>query len=414
KFDDPETFKIFEQRRLCGIFQFEGNALRSITEQMVTVESITEIDAVTALARPGPFAGGVTGQYIARRKGERYNPIHPLVERHMSETYGLPVYQEQTLAIVREIGKFDWKETSMIRKAMSKRMGVEFFNTYWEKFRIGAESQGIPEGEARKTWELINAMGSWQMNKAHTFSYAVISYWTAYLKAHFPLEFAAANLRNAKDEESAIELLKEMVKEGIQYVSFDLEKSEINWSVKEGKLYGGFLNLHGIGESKAEKLIQARNNGSLTSKQIETIKNAGNAFDNIFPFHSTYEAYYTDPKSVGVASPVWDIEAIQNVPHGHERVLIGEVIYKNLRDANEEVNIKKRGGKVETGPLAYIDFRIRDDSGTIGGRIGRYDFEKIGRSFSEQVPIGAHIMIRAQFYNGIRYAFVKKWKRIDQ
>src|SRR4030095_2141552 len=99
---------------------------------------------------------------------------------------------------------------------MSKRMGKEYFDTYWEKFKTGAMEQGISEEAARKTWEMINAMGSWQMNKANTRSYAVISYWCAYLKAHHPLEFAAANLRSMKDEDSAVQLLREIVKEGIE------------------------------------------------------------------------------------------------------------------------------------------------------------------------------------------------------
>jgi DNA polymerase III alpha subunit len=411
-FDDLKTFDVFNQQRLCGIFQFEGNALRAISRD-IDFKTVVEIDAVTALARPGPFGGGVTEKYVRRKNGEPYTPIHPLVEEHMKETYGLPVYQEQTLAIVREIGKFDWKETSTIRKAMSKRMGKEFFDTYWEKFKAGAASQGIGEKEARATWETINAMGAWQMNKAHTFSYAVISYWTAYLKAHHPLEFAAANLRNAKDEDSAVELLREMVREGIEYVAFDLDKSRLNWSAQDGVLYGGFTALKGIGESKAAKLIAARDSGKLTDKQREEIAKAENLFADIFPFHTKYAHLYNDPKNNGIASKLDVIVELENIPHNEERVFLGELVYKNARNANEEVNVKKRGGKMETGPLEFLDVRLRDDTGTIGGRIGRWDFEKFGREMSESVPVGAHLMIRAKFFNGIRYAFIKKWRRLD-
>lgn len=411
-FDDAATYDIFNKQRLCGIFQFEGNALRAISRD-INFRSIIEIDAVTALARPGPFGGGVTEKYVKRKNGEAYTPIHPLVEAHMQETFGLPVYQEQTLAIVREIGKFDWKETSTIRKAMSKRMGKEFFDTYWEKFKAGAESQGIGEKEARATWETINAMGAWQMNKAHTFSYAVISYWTAYLKAHHPLEFAAANLRNAKDEDSAVELLREMVREGIEYVPFDIELSEKNWSVKNGKLYGGFMALKGIGDSKASKMIEARKAGKITDKMRDEIAKASNIFADIFPFQNKYGHMYKDPAANGIAGDLQLIVDLENVPHREQRVFLGELVYKNARNANEEVNVKKRGGKMETGPLEFIDVRLRDDTGTIGGRIGRFDFERIGRELLESVPVGAHLMIRAEFYNGIRYAFIKKWKRID-
>lgn len=410
EFNDKKTFDVFNNQRLCAIFQFEGVALRAISRQ-IDFKTLTEIDAVTALARPGPFGGGVTKMYIERKNGERYQPIHPLVEAHMSETFGLPVYQEQTLAIVREIGKFDWKETSTIRKAMSKRMGKEFFDSYWEKFKAGAGSQGIEERQARDTWEMINAMGAWQMNKAHTYSYAVISYWTAYLKAHHPLEFAAANLRNSKDEDSAIDLLREMVAEGIEYLPFDLTLSEVNWSVKDGMLVGGFLALKGVGESKAAKLVEARNAKRLTPKQIKEVNEATNIFDNIFPINTKYANMYADPDANGIAGKVLHIADIQEgIPHGEERVFIGELILKNAKNANEEVQLKKRGGRLEKGQLEYVDVRLRDDTGQIGGRIGRFDYVRIGKDLLENVPVGAHLLIRAKFWNGIRYSFITKYK----
>lgn len=421
-FNDKETYDVFNNQRLCGIFQFEGNALRAISGD-IDFRSIIEIDAVTALARPGPFGGGVTEEYVKRKQGKPYEAVHPLVERHMEETFGLPVYQEQTLAIVREIGKFDWKETSTIRKAMSKRMGKEFFDTYWEKFKAGAASQGIDEEKARATWEMINSMGAWQMNKAHTYSYAVISYWTAYLKAHHPLEFAAANLRSAKSEDSAIELLREMVREGVEYVPFDIELSEENWCVKNGKLYGGFMALKGIGESGAAKYVAARDAGKLTSKDREKIASCENIFDNIFPFSTKYSSIYENPARHGIScDKMWsigDINSISNIKHGDELVFMGEVIYKNSRDANEEINVKKRGGEVLKGQTQFADMRLRDDTGTIGARIGRFDWFQMkngsagGKEFIESVPVGAHLLVRAKFFNDIRFAFISKWKVLE-
>lgn len=411
-FNDPATYDVFNAGRMCGIFQFEGNALRAISRD-VEFKSLTEIDAVTALARPGPFGGGVTEEWVKRKNGKPYEPIHPLVESHMAETYGLPVYQEQTLAIVREIGKFDWKETSTIRKAMSKRMGKEFFDTYWEKFKSGAMSQGISEEAARDTWNTINSMGAWQMNKAHTYSYAVISYWTAYLKAHHAMEFAAANLRNAKDEDSALELLREMVNEGLSYVPFDLERSEANWCAKDGVLVGGFMNLKGVGEAKAAKLIEARNAGKLTPKQRADIEKAPNFFADIFPFRTNYGAYYDNPGSVGINGEVLKISQIDGSQRG-SHVFLGELIYKNARNANEEVNVKKRGGKKEDGPLDFVDIRLRDDTGMIGARVGRWDFEAIGRELLERVPEGAHLLVRAKFVKGIRFGFITKWRWLNK
>lgn len=411
-FDDQKTYDVFNQGRLCGIFQFEGNALRAISRD-VHFESLTEIDAVTALARPGPFGGGVTEEYVKRKNGKPYTSIHPLVEAHMSETYGLPVYQEQTLAIVREIGKFDWKETSTIRKAMSKRMGKEFFDSYWEKFKTGAMSQGISEQAARATWETINSMGAWQMNKAHTYSYAVISYLTAYLKAHYPLEFAAANLRNAKDPDSAVELLREMVKEGLEYTPFDIERSVANWSAIDGRLVGGFLNLKGIGASKAAKLIAARDSGKLTDKQRDSVLKAKNVFNDIFPFASNYGRYYSNPGAMGILGEVNKVEDFDGKQRG-SYVFLGELVYKNARNANEEVNVKKRGGKKETGPLDFVDVRLRDDTGTIGARIGRFDFDSFGRELLETVPEGAHLLVRARFVKEIRFGFITNYRWLNK
>jgi DNA polymerase III alpha subunit len=421
-FDDPKTYDIFNSGKLCGVFQYGGDAMKSVSKQISVnhtvknFKNINDIDAVTALARPGPLSGGVTIKYMNRKNGEPYKHIHKLVAKYMKDTFGLPIYQEQTLAIVREIGKFDWEAVAIVRKGISKSVGLEFFKKFLKPFIKGAASHGIPKSAAIETWELINAMGSWQMNKAHTFSYAVISYWCAYLKANHLLEFAAANLRNAKDEDSAIDLLRELAREGVEYIPLDIKKSLANWSVQGGKLYGGFISLKGIGEAKAKKLIEARNSPvGLSAEVIEKIKKAENPFNEIFPFHNRYANIYKSPAEHGVASKkIIDIADIEDgIAHGHERVFLGEMIYKSPRNANEEADIKKRDGKIATGPTDYLNIRLRDDSDVIGGRIGRYDYKKIGVSLLEDVPVGAHLLIRAKFYNGIRYAFVKKWRRVD-
>ena len=411
KFDDPKVYDIFNSGRLSCIFQFEGQALRSLSKN-IKFESMVEIDAITALARPGPFGAGIVQEYLERKAGKKYESIHPLVEEKMAETCGLPLYQEQTLAIVKNIGKFGWDETSFVRKAISKRMGKEFFNKFLPKFIEGAASQDIDEAAALKVWELINSMGAWQMNKAHTYSYAVISYWTAYLKAYHPIEFAAANMRSAKDEDSAVELLREMVKEGLQYKPFDLQLSEADWSVKDGVLIGGFLALKGFGEVKAKKFVQLRNEGKLSKKQLEEIAKAPNKFLDIFPFRTKYGAMYDAPEAHNLIGKLRKIEELDGSQTGSE-IFIGEIVYKNSRNANEEVNVKKRNGKLATGPLEFLDLRLRDDTSTIGVRIDRYDFEAIGREILEKVPVGAHLLVRARFVKDIRFGFIQKWKRID-
>ncbi|MCK5604467.1 DNA polymerase III subunit alpha [Candidatus Pacearchaeota archaeon] len=403
--DDPKVFDVFNSGNLCGIFQFEGRALRNVSRD-VEFKSIDDINIVTALARPGPLGSGIDKKFIMRKNGAPYDVMLPALE----ETYGLPIYQEQTMAIVRQIGNFSWAETIEIRKAIAKSKGKEAIDKYLDRFIKGAAENGINEKKTRKIWSMINEMGAYQMNKAHTFSYAVISYWTAYFKAYYPLEFAAANLRNSKDDDSAIMLLREMKREGIEYVPFDLEKSETNWCVKDGMLYGGFTALKGVGEIKAAKFIENRDN--LTPKQIAFLENAPNPFSNIFPFHTVYQHLYDDPDGHGIADDLCDIKTINkagDVPHHEERVFLAELTYKKTKNENDAARVKKRGGQKWSAPLDYIDVRLRDDTDEIGGRVGRFDFKRLGN-----LPdTGAHLLVRAKFFNDIPWAFITKWKRID-
>lgn len=415
--DDKEVLDMFGSGRLCGLFQFDGNAMRSLAK-LVEFKSIVEVDNVTALARPGPYGAGIVYPYVDRKKGLKYEALHPLVEECMRETCGLPLYQEQTIAIVRDIGKFNWEETTQIRKGISKSQGDQFMNKYLPQFLKGAASEGISEVEAKKIWRLINSMGSWQMNKAHTYSYAVISYWCAYLKRYHTLEFAASTLRNAKDDDSALELLRELSREGIQFTPFDIDLSEETWSVKDDMLLGGFTALIGIGEQNANKFVALRNEGKLSESDKEKILKKKSKFDDIFPFHGTYQDMYDNPSKFGIAGEITDIceyeEGRENLPHGCERVFIAELVHKNSRDNNEEMFIKKRGGKIAPAPHQFIDMKFRDDTELIGARIKERDFERIGREILDKIPLGAHMLIRAKFFNGVRYAFVQKWKWLNK
>lgn len=257
-------------------------------------------------------------------------------------------------------------------------------------------------------------MGSWQMNKAHTYSYAVISYWCAYLKHYHLLEFAMSTLKNAKDEDSALELLRELAREGVTFVPFDIDKSEEDWTVKDGQLYGGFSSLVGIADKGAKKYVKMRNDGLLIGKDREKVLSKKSQFSEIFPFHTRYDDVYKNPRKYRIFENVVNIsDLVEGMPHKCERVFLGELVHKNARDNNEEMFVKKRGGKKEGAPHEFLDVKFKDDTELIGGRVGRFDFEKIGREILDNVPKGAHLLVRAKFYNGHRYAHVIKWKRID-
>jgi DNA polymerase III alpha subunit len=395
--DDKAVFDLLNKGRFAGIFQFEGPSLQSVASQM-QINTIDDIGHVTALARPGPMASGGTTSFLLRRAGkESFQTPHPAFDRFVRDTYGVVMYQEQVLRICKELGDMTWEDTTDLRKAMSKSYGKEFFDKYRDKFIIGADKQKVDRETAIKIWEMVNTMGSYVFNLAHSYSYAVMSYWTAWLKAHHPLEFAAATLRNAKDDESAIKLLREMMRENVPYEPFDPELSEANWSVKNGKLYGGLKGIKGIGESKAAKLLELRkqNGGRLPDKERATLLSAEKTFGDVFPTERRFGEYYINPAKFNFIEGT-KVVRINEIRGESEFVYLGRLVGKDLRDHNEEIRVKRRNGKRQNGPTLFLDLDIEDDTGKVLTRIERFDFETMGRPIWEAAPIGSWWVVRGK------------------
>jgi DNA polymerase III alpha subunit len=162
---DPEVFRIFNEAKFSGVFQFEGAAQRRVSVQ-IPVSEFQQIDHITALARPGPLGGGAANTYINRNAGrEETTYKHESMRKYLEDTRGVVLYQEQVMRIVKELGDFSWEDTSVIRKAMSGRKGKEFFDRHGEKFAAGAAQHGIDAETAKAIWNEIVNFGAWGMNK---------------------------------------------------------------------------------------------------------------------------------------------------------------------------------------------------------------------------------------------------------
>lgn len=358
RFNDERVFDIFNQGKFSGVFQFEGGAQRRVSTQ-IPINEFTKIDHVTALARPGPLGGGAANTYIARNMGrEEVAYRHPSMEAYLSDTLGVVLYQEQVMRIVREIGQFSWEETSVIRKAMSGRKGKEFFDRRGEMFAEGAAEQGIPQEEAYTIWEEICSFGAWGMNRSHTVSYAMISYWCAYMKYHYPLEYAAACLRHAKDDEQTIEILRELNKEGVDFLPFDPHLSRINWAAIDGKLVGGFMNLIGIGPVKAQFYVQKRDKDGLTDEDLKKIAKHKPKHEDLTPGRTLWGHIYDDPAAHNIHGPVQHIADLEDFEVG---VIICKLVRQERRDENETVRLAKRG-YAKSGQTLFLDCFMVDDS----------------------------------------------------
>ena len=288
------------------------------------------------MARPGPLTSGGTTQYIQRRVGS--SPIeylHPMTEEVTKVTKGVVVYQEQVMNIARDVGKLSWEDVSQLRKAMSKSYGEEFFDRYWQRFKVGAEENNIDEEQALKIWKNINTMGSWAFNRSHAISYGLVSYWCCVLKSKFPLEFAAACLRNVKDDEQGVKLLREVVREGLVYKPYDKYKSTSNWSVQDGQLIGGLIGIKGVGPKMSEDIINRRElNQPLTPRQNNLLDNGETPYDDIFECERRFGHIKKEPAKHNIKTAITDIQNLEADNPG-EFVVFGKLIEKNLRDLNE-------------------------------------------------------------------------------
>lgn len=409
--DDKKAFDVINSRKFYGIFQFEGNALISVSKQ-IEIKEFEDISAITALARPGPLISGGTTAYVKAKNANEPNYL-PHCEKYTKDTLGIIVYQEQVMNIVRYIGNFSWKDTSTVRKAMSKSLGEEFLINMLEKFVAGAAENGIDRETAEKIWGKVYTMGSWAFNKSHSIAYGMISYWCMVLKAHHPLEFALATLNNAKDEEQVVQILKELVNEGYEYKAFDPELSDIDWSTKDGKLIGGFINIKGVGQKKAEKMVSKRAEGKeFTVAEKKALFNAETPYDDLFEFKSHFSDFYDNWDLFMKKKPMY----IKEIPDkGMEVRFLAKTVSLNLRDANEAVMVKKRNGEMITdGMVKFLDLKLADDTDVINARINRELYQKFGNDIINRDKVGDHYLVCGRSLNGFRYVIINNIKKITE
>ena len=414
RMDDPKVLKVLDDDRVGGIFQFEGASVRSLTN-MVTIDSFEKIDNLTALARPGPLSSGMASKYADRASGKK--PVeydHPLMEPFLKDTYGIIIYQEQVMQIVKELGSLDWAKTSLIRKAISGSKGSEVIDALSGEFFEGAVAKGMPLPIVKKIWGDILTFGAYGFNKSHSVAYGIVTYWTLWAKCYHPLKFAAACLRSAKDDNQVISILREFAKEGIAYTPIDVEFSELNWTVADGRLIGGIMNAKGFGPITAQKYIEARDTGRLTDAQRNKLANAEIKYADLQEAHTRYGHFYDNPRLIGVTSGS-KIVGMKTTRDGSENIIIAKLVKKSVEDENSAERVKRRDGKKKDGPTQMLDMMMSDDSADspMKFRIRPENFAKMGADILENCPKGSWFLIKAKKLNGFEMFIVKNIKRID-
>lgn len=270
--NDKKVLKGFAEDKLTGIFQFEGRATRTIVKQIFSntdkIPTFMQLADMNALSRPGSLSSGMTAQYVRVERGEEPKSIHPLVDEILADSNGCLVYQEQVMKIGKVVGGLDDHEIGRLRKIIGAKQAGGAFDEFWKKFRDGAaEKHGMKEAMAREIWDYMAASASYLFNVAHAISYALVAYWTMYLKVYYPAEFYAACLRNAAKKgktkgkaDPQLIILQEAVKEGLSIYPPRPTLSRVSWwpNTKRTGVQAGFMQIPKVGPKVAERMNNIR------------------------------------------------------------------------------------------------------------------------------------------------------------
>lgn len=391
--DDPKAFAILNEAKWSGIFQFNGMALQSITKQF-HVDKFDDIVSVTALGRPGPLASGGAHEWIRRRNGTNAVTYpHQIFQPYLQDTLGVVLYQEQVMEIGRNIGDLSWEQVTLLRKAMSKSLGKEYFDQFGDPWKKGAIAKGVDPAATVKIWDDLCAYGAWSFNKSHSVAYGLISYWCCWLKAYHPFEFAAATLSHEDNPQRQIQLLREMRAEGFDYVPVDPELSGRKWAVgeREGKRYlvGPLHNVKGIGPKLVNQIIGARNRGEpMPDRAKKLLDNPVTDIDSLWPIRDGFAKHLPDPLSRNITTPPTAIIDAQPAACEQEFLFFCVLSKINPRDENEVVIVARRGHRIEGGKTTSLNLQLQDDTDTIFGKITRWQYEKLGRPIVDKGRVG--------------------------
>ena len=266
--DDEKTYQLLCDGDSIGVFQLESSGLRAIM-RAVQPTTLEDVIALVALYRPGPLNSGMADDFIDRKHGRKETEyLHPVLEPILKPTYGVILYQEQVMRIASEMAGFSLGQADMLRRAMGKKK-PEIIASLKEDFLNGAEQNNIDRAIAAKVFELIEYFAGYGFNKSHSAAYAVVAYQTAYLKAHYPVEFMAALLTSVMDSADRVAFyIAECKRMGIAVLTPDVNESQETFTVTNGCIRFGLAAMKNVGKGAMQSIIEVRQtDGPFTSLQ---------------------------------------------------------------------------------------------------------------------------------------------------
>ena len=254
-----KAFELLASGETTGIFQLEGPKMREYIKQLKPTR-VEDVMAMIALYRPGPM-DSIPDFIDAKHGRKKVTYLDPRLEEWLNESYGVIVYQDQVLFIAVELAGFSWGKANKFRKVLSKKIMHEV-QSYKEDFVKGCVKNGVKKEDAETLFTLIEPFGGYGFNKAHAASYAVVAFYTAYLKANYTAEFMAATMTTeASDAKKIANAIAECKRMGVEALGPDVNKSDRGFTVEGGGVRFGLLAIKGIGEGPIGEIARARSEG---------------------------------------------------------------------------------------------------------------------------------------------------------
>lgn len=415
EFDDIEVYNIFKEGETLGVFQFESNLLTGLSKKLA-IDKFNILYAATTIARPGPLHSGEAKNYIARHTGdaevsyldERMRPI-------TEDTYGLMLFQEQTMKISMELANFTPIESEQLRKVIGKSKGLKAIDEFKNKFIEGAKD--IDERE--KIWDIIRESGAYSFPKAHAVSYSQVSYWCAWLKTYYLKEFLTA-LMVYEEDAMQMKAVRELRENGYEVLSPDINKSNENVHIADdGRIYMGIRDIEGVGDKACEEILSNRPYGSfdefiskvqrrkVNAKVVRNLIQAG-AFDtfnrrDILFFSFTDDDYseWDEKEMIKRQNMVLDMPSkkplIDFYPNKYEQHLeITPIKDIELDEIYEEVwvkgvisglSLRKTDKSIITGTNKMSFFNLDDGTGLIECFVSPESMLLFERVFEDATPV---------------------------
>jgi DNA-directed DNA polymerase III PolC len=255
---DPATCALLREGRSLGCFYVESPAMRLLLRKL-DCGDFELLVAASSIIRPGVSNSGMMRMFIERHLGrQKVRYAHPSLKPILEGTYGVMVYQEDVIKVAHAVAGMSFGEADKLRRCMSKKRHWEKMETYRERFFAGARARGVPEPAVKEIWRQVESFGGYAFCKAHSASYAQLSFRSAYLKAHHPAEFMAAVLSNQGGFYAPAVYLEEARRLGLRLLPPDVNASDRRYRGAAGEVRVGLMAVKGLGEAHAAALAAAR------------------------------------------------------------------------------------------------------------------------------------------------------------